>query len=46
MDVAKKNSKDFIPQPRQKWNEDEEVEMPQIENVMGVPKSAKNDEIR
>lgn len=36
----------YIRQPRQAWTEEEDNEMPQIEHVMGVPKTGKNDDIR
>ena len=45
-EVAKKNKKTYVRQPRQEWNDNEDVELPQIEHVMGVPKKDKNDEIR
>ena len=44
--VAKKNKKDYVRQPRQVWKEEDEMDVPQIEHLMGVPKTAKNDEIR
>lgn len=46
-EVAKKNKKTYVRQPRQEWAEDGEVEIPQIEHVMGVPKPDDGkDEIR
>ena len=41
------NKKTYVRQPRQEWAEDGEVEIPQIEHVMGVPKPDDGkDEIR
>ncbi len=47
-EVAKnsKPKKAYVPQKREAWVEDNDGDLPQIENVMGVPKTAKNDEIR
>lgn len=38
IESAKKNKRNFTPYELKDWKEDEEAEMPQIENVMGVPK--------
>ena len=43
---AKKDGKEYVPEPRQEWRDEEDVELPQIEHVMGVPKKEHNDEIR
>lgn len=47
-EVAKhsKPKKAYVPQARQAWKEEDEMDIPQIEHLMGVPKTAKNDEIR
>ena len=45
-DMARKTKKRFTPHPIKDWTETEDVEVPQIENVMGVPKTTRNDEIR
>jgi len=45
-EVAKKNKKTYVRQPRQEWSEDEEMDLPQIEHVMGVPRKESNAEIR
>lgn len=37
-DAAKKNKKHFTPYVLKEWTEEEETEIPQVENVMGVPK--------
>lgn len=38
VDAAKKNKKNFTPYELKEWKEEEEPEMPQTENVMGMPK--------
>ena len=43
---CKKDKVKFIKQARQPWVENEEMELPQVENLMGVPRNTKNDEIR
>jgi hypothetical protein len=45
-EVAKKNKKTYVRQPRQEWTDDSEVELPQVEHVMGIPRKEKNEEIR
>lgn len=45
-EMARKNKKRFTPYQIKDWTESEEIELPQVENVMGMPKTSKNDEIR
>jgi hypothetical protein len=37
-DFAKKNKKGFTPQPIKEWVETDEIEVPMVEHVFGVPK--------
>ena len=37
-EVARKNKKGFTPQPIKEWIESDEVEMPMVEHVFGMPK--------
>lgn len=43
---CKKDKVKFVKQPRQEWKEEEEMELPQVEHLMGVPRTTKNDEIK
>lgn len=43
---CKKDKVKFVKQPRQTWTDDEEMELPQVEHLMGVPRTTKNDEIK
>lgn len=45
-EYARKHKKDYVPQPRQEWKDDDEIDVPQVEHLMGVPRNTKNDEIR
>ena len=37
-EAAKRNKKTFTPYVLKEWTEEEEAEVPQVENVMGMPK--------